>query len=140
MALKNPGKFKNCPAYFAHWSVSTNRLIEIPKGLGPGVEWNVNEVPVATLFAEAKWMWDEDTAKGVKERLSTKAYQHLGTYGVFEEQNRYGGDFSEKVEKGGKKMLASCVKYFRTYWKSLKSDKGDDSSFVDADHTQGSQR
>jgi hypothetical protein len=53
---------------------------------------------VAALFAEAKRVLDEDIAKGVKERLGTKAYQDLGSYG-----NRHGGDFSEKVEKGWEK-------------------------------------
>jgi hypothetical protein len=38
-------------------------LIEILKGLKSGIEWNVNKVLVATLFAEAKRMWDEDMAK-----------------------------------------------------------------------------
>lgn len=94
MVLKNTEEFKNRPAYFAD------------------IKWNVNRVPVATLFAEAKQMWDEDTVKGVKERLSTKAYQYLGTYGVFEEQNRYGGDFSGKVEKGWEKDVGELREGF----------------------------
>ena len=63
IVLKNPENFKNRPVYFADWSVSRNKLIEILRGLRPGLEWNANKVPVATLFAEAKRMWDEDTAK-----------------------------------------------------------------------------
>ena len=34
------------------------------------------------------------------DRLHSTAYQMLGTYGVFEERNRYGADFEERVEKG----------------------------------------
>ena len=41
MVLKNPEKFKNNPAYFADSLVSTNKLIEILKGVRPGIEWNV---------------------------------------------------------------------------------------------------
>ena len=114
-------------------------MIEILKGLRSGVEWNVNKVLVATLFAEAKRMWDEDTAKGVKERLGTKAYQYLGTHGSLRSRTDTEAILAERSRRGGKKTLASCVKYFRTCWKSLKSGRGDDSSFVDADHTCGVQ-
>ena len=57
------------------------------------------------LFAEAKRVWDEDTAKGVKERLGTKAYQYLGTEAILAKRSR----------RGGKKAVASCVKDFRTH-------------------------
>ena len=46
---------------------------------------------------------------------------------------------AKRSRRDGKKTLASCVKYFRTYWKSMKPNKGDGSSFVDADHTCGVQ-
>lgn len=46
---------------------------------------------------------------------------------------------AQRSRRDGKKTLASCVKYFRTYWKSMKPNKGDGSSFVDADHTCGVQ-
>lgn len=110
-------------------------MIEILKGLKSGVEWNVNKVLVATLFAEAKRMWDEDTAKGVKERLGTKAYQYLGTYESLGSRTDTEAILAERSRRGGKRTLASCVKC----WKSLKSGRGDDSSFVDADHTCGVQ-
>lgn len=34
--------FKNRPAYFADWSVSTHELIEILMGLKHYVEWTIN--------------------------------------------------------------------------------------------------
>jgi hypothetical protein len=72
--------------------------------------------------------------KGVKERLSIKAYQYLEMYGYLRSRADTEAILTGRPRRGGKKTLASCVKYFRTCWKSLKSSKGDDSSFVDADH------
>lgn len=36
----------------------------------------------------------------LQDRLNTRAYQMLGTYGLFDEGNRYGADFGDRVEKG----------------------------------------
>lgn len=69
---------------------------------------------MATLFAEVKRMWDEDTAKGVKERLSTKACQYLGTYGSLRSRTDTEAILAERSRRGRKKTLVSCVKYFRT--------------------------
>jgi hypothetical protein len=45
-------------------------------------------------------MWDADTANGVQDRLNSTAYRMLGTYGLFDESNRYGADFSGRIEDG----------------------------------------
>lgn len=42
---------------------------------------------------------------GVEDRLNSRADQMLGTYGVFEEGDRYGSDFGGKVEVGWEKGL-----------------------------------
>ena len=68
--------------------------------------------------------------KGVKERLSTKAYQYLGTCGSLRSRTDTEAILTGGSRRGGKKTLASCVKYFRTCWKSLKFGKGGGSSFV----------
>jgi hypothetical protein len=46
----------------------------------------------------------------VEDRLNSTAYEMLGTYGVFEEGNRYGADFEERVEKGWVKGLEEFKK------------------------------
>lgn len=99
--LLSPEKFANRPAYFADVTVSNNELLEILNEIdgGEGV-WSKKEVSLGSWFEEAKKLWWKDTEEGVKDRLSTKAYGMLGTYGVFEEGDRYGADFSDKVEEG----------------------------------------
>ena len=71
-----------------------------------------------------------------KERLSTSIWGHMGSSRSRTDTEAI---LAERSRRGRKKTLASCVKYFRTCLKGLKSDKGNDSSFVDADHTCGVQ-
>ena len=67
-------------------------------GSAPG--WKVENMPVESLLSRALQNWDEDSTKGVEDRLNSTAYMMLGKYGIFEERNRCGADFSGKVEKG----------------------------------------
>jgi hypothetical protein len=67
--------------------------------------WNVVNVPLGSFFENGKKAYDEDTKKGVKGWLNTSAYQMLGTYGTFEEGNRYGVDFGERMETGFEKKV-----------------------------------
>ena len=46
----------------------------------------------------ARGLWDRGPADGVQDRLNTRAYQMLGTDGIFEEGNRYGADAGDRVE------------------------------------------
>lgn len=96
--LSDPVKFANRPIYVADHTVSTNQLIPILEEISPG--WDVQHVDVDDFFAAGKRTWDEDTKAGVKVRLASEAYAMLGTYGIFEENNRYGADFEDMIEPG----------------------------------------
>ncbi|EHY55185.1 hypothetical protein HRR83_005559 [Exophiala dermatitidis] len=96
--LADPAKFKNRPVYVADHTVSMNQLIPMLEEAKPG--WNIVKVDLDAFFAEAKRLWDEDTKKGVEVRLLTPAYNMLGTYGIFEENNRYNADFERLIEPG----------------------------------------
>ncbi|KAK9322292.1 hypothetical protein V1517DRAFT_323962 [Lipomyces orientalis] len=98
--LSNPDSFADRPAYFADYNVTTNELSKILGELTQPEKWSVANVPVATLFEDGKKKWQEDSENNVQDRLNSAAYQMLGTYGIFEESNRYGADFSHKVEPG----------------------------------------
>lgn len=98
MVLSDPESYENRPAYFADYTLSTNELLVLLEEVAPG--WKVENVPVESLLNRALQNWDEDSANGVEDRLNSAAYMMLGTYGVFEEGNRYGADFGGKVEKG----------------------------------------
>ncbi|KAJ4309853.1 hypothetical protein N0V84_011281 [Fusarium piperis] len=97
--LQNPEKYRNRPAYFASHTVSTNQLITIIEDLGLS-GWSVTDLPIEGLYQEALNLWEEDTAKGVENRLGSKAYPMLSTVALLDENNRYGSDFSDKVEPG----------------------------------------
>lgn len=45
-------------------------------------------------------MWKHDAENGVEDRVATQAYAVLGTAALFDEGNRYGGDFEERLESG----------------------------------------
>jgi hypothetical protein len=96
--LSNPESYENRPVYFADYTLSTNELLVLLEEVVPG--WKVENVPVESLLSRALQNWDEDSVKGVEGRLNSTAYMMLGTYGIFEEGNRYGADFGGKVEKG----------------------------------------
>ncbi|CAH0045658.1 unnamed protein product [Clonostachys solani] len=96
--LQEPEKFRNRPAYFAHHTVSNNDIISIIREIIPQEEWKVLDVPVKDFLGEGLKLWHVDTEKGVTNRLGTKAYEMLGTIAIFDEDNRFGGDFGEKAE------------------------------------------
>ena len=98
--LQIPSKFENRPAYFADYTASSNDLLKILNGRGDKEEWKPAHIPLDGFFEHAKKNWDGDTAAGVEDRLNSTAYHILGTYGLFEEGNRYGADFSGRVEEG----------------------------------------
>jgi hypothetical protein len=64
----------------------------------------VQRLSVDVLLEHGKKLRDEDTQKGVKDRLNSAAYPMLGTYGVFAEDNRYGADFSDKIERTNEEL------------------------------------
>lgn len=119
--LQNPQAFFNRPAYFADWTVSTNEILAMLESITTEDEmkWSVEEVPLDVLFAEGMRLWEEDDMEGVKDRLATKAYAMLSTYGVFDEGNRYGADFERKVENGfgreKQELKADLEKIVREY-------------------------
>lgn len=96
--LADPAKFKNRPVYVADHTVTMNQLMPILEEVRPG--WDIVKVDLDAFYAEAKRLWDEDTKKGVETRLLTPAYNMLGTYGIFEEHNRYNADFERLIEPG----------------------------------------
>lgn len=108
--LQNPDKYRNRIAYFADHAVSTNELIDIIQEFAPAGEWQIIDMPLDNFKKEAFALWDEDTKKGLKTRLFTTAYTMLGTAAVFDEENRYDGDFSHKQEPGSGRPIESLKK------------------------------
>lgn len=97
--LSNPGKYENRPAYFASHTVTTNQLIELVKEVG-GEDWKVIDMSLDGFIDHGKQLWEQDTANGVENRMVTQAYAMLGTAALFDEGNRYNGDFGDKLERG----------------------------------------
>ncbi|KAH7183797.1 hypothetical protein BKA60DRAFT_627146 [Fusarium oxysporum] len=100
--LKQPEKYRNRPAYFANFTVTTNDLTRLINEVAGG-SWQVLDVNVDDTMKQGRLLWDEDTKNGVQTRLGTPAYLMLGSASLFDEGNRYGADFSEKVEPGWEK-------------------------------------
>ena len=111
--LSNPDAYINRPSYFADFSVTTNELFKLVEEITAPEKWTAVNVPLDTFYENGKRLWDEDTANGVQTRLYTKAYVTLGTYGLFEEHNRYGADFAELAEKGWLKPLGLLKEQLR---------------------------
>ncbi|KAM5361285.1 hypothetical protein ACJA88_014526 [Fusarium oxysporum] len=97
LVLSEPDKYRNRPAYFTNMTISTNELISIVKDI-TGEEWSVSDVPMDGMSALGRKLWDEDTANGVTVRTTTQAYPILGTVSLFDEKDRYGANFGNKVE------------------------------------------
>ncbi|KAK7414944.1 hypothetical protein QQX98_006269 [Neonectria punicea] len=115
--LRNPGKYRNRPAYFASATVATNELkdlineIALSKSQKP---WNIVDTPVDEMLKIGKEMWEKDTAAGVQNRLSTEAYRILGTAASFDEHNRYGADFGTKIGPWGDEDLEKLKENLET--------------------------
>lgn len=98
--LRNPDAYLDRPAFFARQTISCNETLAILNEIdGPG-EWKASRVSLSGFFEHAKELWSADTESSIQDRLHTQAYVMLGTYGLFEESNRYDADFSNKVEDG----------------------------------------
>ena len=96
--LNNPEKYANRPVYVCDYTVSTNEIISLLEEIRPG--WKIQKNEVSGVLEQAKKLWEEDRKNGVVDRLRTPAYAMLGTAGLFDEQNKYGADHSEKAEMG----------------------------------------
>ncbi|KAM6522966.1 hypothetical protein FALCPG4_012573 [Fusarium falciforme] len=110
--LRAPDKYRNRPAYFASHTVSTNDIIALLKELG-GPGWKIVDIPLGECIEQGRALWEQDTASGVVDRLNTKAYPMLGTAALFDETNRYGANFGDKLELGwdeGLDTLATNLK------------------------------
>ena len=64
--LSDPDAYRNRPAYFADYTLSTNKLLALLKEVAPG--WKVENVPVESQLSRALQNWDEDSANGVEDR------------------------------------------------------------------------
>ncbi|PYH88314.1 NAD(P)-binding protein [Aspergillus ellipticus CBS 707.79] len=102
--LRNPASFQDRPAYFADYTVSSNELLamlqDMDAGKADAEPWVANSIALDGWLSMAKQLWEKDTEDGVEDRLNSTAYRMLGTYGLFEEGNRYGADFGDRVEVG----------------------------------------
>ncbi len=98
--LQHQEQFINRPAYFARYTISTNELANIVREVAVPGDWQTVAIPLTTFFENGRKLWEEDTKNGVIDRLNTTAYAMLGTYGIFEEGNKYGADFEDKIEPG----------------------------------------
>jgi hypothetical protein len=98
--LREPAKYRNRPAYFASSTVSTNELIVILEDIHGRETWKVVDVPVADLLQRGQKLWEEEAASGISDKLNSKAYPLLGTAAIFDEKNRFGADFGDKLELG----------------------------------------
>lgn len=113
-ALQDITRFKNRPAYFAEYTISTNELVSIVQEATSPQSWKIVRVPLSGFFEKALQMWEEDTKNGVVDRLNTAAYPMLGTCALFHEDNRYGADFSEMAEPGWRKSTDELKEELKT--------------------------
>lgn len=98
--LREPERFQNRPVYVASHTVTTNELITLAKEIIPERSWNVVDIPDLEAFKEqGLHLWSEDRKKGV-DQFGTQAFMMLSAALLFDEHNRYGADFEEKLEPG----------------------------------------
>lgn len=110
--LSRPEDYANRPAYFADYKISNNQLLAVTEEITK--EKCSNRVVKLDGFREdGLKKWHEDTKNGVKDRLNSTSYQMLGTYGLFEEENRYTADFGDKVEAGWQKGVVDFKEELR---------------------------
>ncbi|KAL7945377.1 NAD(P)-binding protein [Trichoderma barbatum] len=98
--LQNPDKYRNRVTYVADYTVSTNELIAMIDEISSGEEWKIVDSSVEEFKKQGIALWDEDTKKGVRPQLYSKAYTMLGLAALFNEDNRYDTDYSHKQEPG----------------------------------------
>ncbi|QKX57681.1 uncharacterized protein TRUGW13939_04799 [Talaromyces rugulosus] len=97
--LKDPKAYQDRQAYFADYIISCNDLLNTLNELEYQT-WTAKNVSLDDFYEQGKKLWDEDTAKGVQDRRSTMGYIMLGTYGCFNEEDRYSTDYTGRVEPG----------------------------------------
>jgi hypothetical protein len=101
--LKEPGRFKNKPFYVADHAFTTNELIDIAEEILPDVStpWKVIDVPdVETIEQHGRRLWAENTQAGVVDRLHSEGYVTIILAALFNESNKYGTHFGNKLEPG----------------------------------------
>ena len=101
--LREPERFRNRPAYFASYSVTTNELIALAKEISDDSDrpWKVIDMPdVEASKRQGLALWNEDRKNGVEHWLGSQAFMMLGTIQLFDEDNHFGADFGEKLESG----------------------------------------
>ncbi|PWY96495.1 NAD(P)-binding protein [Aspergillus sclerotioniger CBS 115572] len=97
--LTTPENYLDRPAYFADYTISSNEVLSMLNETHvDGQPWTVNAIALDGWLKTATQLWEKDTADGVEDRLNSTAYRMLGTYGLFDEENQYGADFSDRVE------------------------------------------
>ncbi|KAM0258675.1 hypothetical protein ACHAQJ_003683 [Trichoderma viride] len=104
--LQKPENYRNRVAYFADYAVSTNELITIIQKMSPPGEWEIVDIPLEDFKKEGYALWDENF-KNATTQVFSKAYAMLGTAALFDEQNRYDGDFTHKQEPGSGRPIES---------------------------------
>lgn len=98
--LREPERFRNRPVYVASYTVTVNELIALAKEIIPGKIWNVVDIPDLDGFKQqGLHLWNEDRKRGVGW-LHSQAFMMLSAVQLFDEDNRYGADFGEKIEPG----------------------------------------
>jgi nucleoside-diphosphate-sugar epimerase len=110
--LRNPEEFSNRPAYFASNTITTNQLIDIVKGIGEK-EWKIIDIDFSDFLETGRQLWAKDTEMGVEKRNTTQAWALLGTIVLFNEENRYGADYEEKLEPGWDQGLDALARDLR---------------------------
>lgn len=95
--LRSTPDFRNRPAYFADYSMSTNELLAILQETFPNERWKVKQVPIEMLFEEGRRLWTSNI--GIEFAVQKRhARKMLGTHSTFEEHNRYSANFENKLE------------------------------------------
>ncbi|KAE9375215.1 NAD(P)-binding protein [Stipitochalara longipes BDJ] len=98
--LREPERFQNRPVYVASHTITTNELITLAKEIAPEKSWNVVDISDLEAFKQqGLHLWSEDRKNG-EGWLHTQAFMMLSAVLVFDEHNRYGADFGEKLEPG----------------------------------------
>lgn len=105
--------FRNRPAYFADYSISTNELISFLRENFPEEPWRVKQVSIELLYEEGRRLWTPNP--GIEYAAQKRrARKMLGTHSTFEENNRYSANFENKLEPGCTKPKAQLEEDMKT--------------------------